>query len=369
MSDVSALPSFDAIFGGAPTVSAEAPGRVNLIGEHTDYHEGFVLPTAVPQRTRVEIRRRDDTRVQAWTANFPGDMVSFEIGRERPAHRWIDYVQGATAALSRRGYPVTGFDVRIASTVPPGGGLSSSAALEISLLRALRSLFVLPLDDLSLATLGRQVETDFVGAPVGIMDQMASSLARPGEALLLDTRSLLFERIPLPPDAELIVINSGVPHQHALGEYATRQRESFEAAAELGVGVLRDMGMADLPRINKLPAVLAKRARHVVTENDRVVRAAQALREHDLAEFGRLLDASHVSMRDDYEISTPEIDALVAIGQRDPDVRGARLTGGGFGGSVVMVARAGAGLAAAARVLDLYHRQTGLTGTRLLPVV
>jgi len=276
-------------------------------------------------------------------------------------------VQGVTAMLARRGVDLPGFDVSITSDVPLGAGVSSSAALEVSLLRGLRELLQLPVDDLELAKIARSVETDFVGAPIGIMDQVASSLGRDGEALFLDTRTLDVMRVPLPSSIELVVIDSGITHAHAGGEYAIRRRESFEAAHRLGVEYLRDIDVASLPRIAALPPVLARRARHIVTENQRVLEAVDALRGGDAVRLGALFAASHASMRDDYETSTPEIDTLVAIGEQHPDIYGARLTGGGFGGSVVLLAKSGRGASAAGVIRDTYSRSTGREATVLVP--
>jgi galactokinase len=364
----SSQPTFADLFGAPPETQAHAPGRVNLIGEHTDYHGGFVLPSVVPQHTTVELRARGDRRVRGRTTAASEGAVEYELGSETPGRGWIDYVQGVTQALRLRGFEIAGVDFRVDSTVPLGSGLSSSAALEVSTLRALRSRFGLALDDLELARAAHAAETAFVGAPVGIMDQFISSLGQPDSALLIDTRAQTYETIPLPRSMDLVVLNSGIVHQHAGGQYGVRRRESFDAAARLGVERLRELSLVDLPRVNALPPPLNRRARHVVTENDRVLRAAEALREGRLADLGRLLNASHVSMRDDYEVSTSEIDELVAIAQNTPDVFGARLTGGGFGGCIVAIAASGAGLAAATKVLDRYNLGLNRTGTRLLPV-
>jgi galactokinase len=347
--------------------AATAPGRVNLIGEHTDYHEGFVLPSTVPQRTTAVVRRRSDRRVEGVSANVPAEPLSFELGAETRAGGWGDYVQGITSVLARAGHRITGFEVHLESTVPLGAGLSSSAALEVALLRALRALFALPIDDLDIARLGQRAETDFVGAPVGIMDQMASSLGAPGQALFLDTRSLFVEAIPLPPTLALIVIDSGVAHQHAGGGYVTRRAESERAARQLGVRYLRDVSIDELPRLAVLPPIEARRARHVITENARVVQAADALRRADLERLGELFLRSHVSMRDDYEISTPEIDLLVDLAVADQRVYGARMTGGGFGGAVVIAARAGAGREVATAVARAYEEGSHRRATVLLP--
>jgi galactokinase len=347
-------------------VTADAPGRVNLIGEHTDYHQGFVLPTVIPQRTRVRVTRRADRLVRAISRETDGRPVQFSLGAEMVTHTWIDYVQGVTVEL-RALADLPGFDLAIESDVPVGSGLSSSAALEVSVLRALRQLLALEIDGVELARIAQRVETNFVGAPVGIMDQMTCSVGRQGEAILLDTRSLAYQPVRLPESVQLVVINSGVRHHHAGGEYATRRRESFEAATRLGERWLRDLSVAQLDRVDALPDLLARRARHVITENQRVHDTAAALAVGDLETVGALFYASHASMRDDYETSTPEIDALVELGRDDPDVYGARLTGGGFGGSVVMLARAQMGNTVASRIVAAYRSRVNAAGCVVIP--
>jgi galactokinase len=262
---------------------------------------------------------------------------------------------------------VGGFDLRLRSDVPLGSGLSSSAALEVATLRAIRAAFDLPLGDIELARAAQRAEVEFVGAPVGIMDQMAASLAGERHALFLDTRSLVFERIALPESLDLVVIDSGVAHQHVSGDYATRRRESEEAARRLGVGRLRDLGSEALPRIDTLPPALARRARHIVTENDRVLRARAALLAGDLRALGALFAASHASMRDDYEVSVPAVDLLVELASSHPAVYGARLTGGGFGGAIVAAAERGSAGDVAARVSAAYAERSGRTATTLVP--
>jgi len=350
---------------------ADAPGRVNLIGEHTDYHEGFVLPTVIPQRTRVTVARRNDAQVRASSDAVGGSaaVLDYTIGDEKAGRGWLDYVQGVTSVLARHGLAPGGFDLQIESSIPMGAGVSSSAALEVSLLRALRAMFELPLDDLRLAQLARQVETTFVGAPVGIMDQMASSLGRNGEALFIDTRTLETTPVPIPETIGLIVIDSGTSHAHADGAYRTRREESFQAAAMLGVTTLRDVDATALARLDALPSVLARRARHVVTENARVLAAVEALRVADTVALGALFDQSHASMRDDYEITTPAIDTLVLLGRAHPDVYAARMTGGGFGGSVVMLARKDKAAAAATAISGEYTRTTQQSGRVLVPLL
>ena len=359
--------SFAGVFRRPAEAQASAPGRVNLLGEHTDYHEGYVLPTPIPQTTTAAVSARPDRVVQAFSAGISAEVEQYVLGSETRGCGWLDYVQGLTVALARIGIQVPGFDLYLESTVPVGGGVSSSAALEISVLRALRTRFGFALDDVGLARVGRAAENDFVGAPVGIMDQMASSLGRAGEALFLDTRTLAVERIPLPPAIDLIVIESGVTHQHAGGEYATRRRESFAAAAQLGVPFLRDAGLDAIGRLASMDPVVRRRARHIITENQRVLDAVAALRAGDAPALGRLMTESHASMRDDYQISTPEIDALVKIAVTQEEIFGARLTGGGFGGSIVAIARAGTGADVAERIARAYSARTGTTGTVIVP--
>jgi galactokinase len=352
----------------SPVVHATAPGRVNLIGEHTDYNGGFVLPTAIPQQTHVELSRRQDQTVAAQSANDPrpGDYV---LGREAARRDWLDYVQGVTWALRQAGFDIpNGFDLRITSDVPLGAGLSSSASLEVACLRAIRQAFALEeLDDVRLARLGQTAENDFVGAHCGIMDQMAASLADGSTALFLDSRSLEFRRIPLPADADLVVVHSGVVHEIAGGDYNTRRAECEAAAQRLGVPQLRDLGLADLGRIQELPEPFGRRARHVVTEDERVLDAVQALQDADLARLGELFFASHASMRDDFEVSVPAIDLLVEIARADSAIYGARMTGGGFGGSVVMLAGDGQGRAAGERIARTYAERSGRSPTLLVP--
>jgi len=361
-------PSFETLFGRPAFLTASAPGRVNLIGEHTDYNGGFVLPTVIPQRTVVELSPRADRLVRVWSASVPEPrLVTYELGTEARRGGWSDYVQGITWVLGAAGHALCGLDARITSGVPLGSGLSSSAALEISLMRALRAAFDLALDDVPLALLARRAENEFVGAPVGIMDQMACSLAGERDALFLDTRTLTYELVLLPPGVELIVINSGVAHNHAKGDYRTRRRECEEASRLLGVPQLRDLGQADLARVMALPDPLGRRARHVVTEDDRVLAATRAMRANDAAALGRLFFESHDSMRDDYEVSVPEVDVLVEEARLQPDVFGARLTGGGFGGAVVVLVRAGSARQVAERVAARYAQRCSRRATVLVP--
>jgi galactokinase len=350
-----------------PDAVSSAPARVNLIGEHTDYCDGLVLPMPLLLGTRVELWSRSDRRVVAQSALEGSSQLSYRLGDERAGQGWLDYVQGVTVALRQAGCAVGGVDVEISSDIPAGAGLASSAALCVSLLRALREAFRLPLDELGLARLARVAETDFVGAPVGLMDPLAASLGKPGSALFIDTRSLAMEHLPLPAGVEVGVIHSGISHHNADGTYVERRREAEAAAHALGVKVLRDVGEADLERIAKLPVPLDRRARHVVTENARVSAFVAALRSANSAPLGALLGASHHSLRDDYAVSHPDVDVLVALAQAEPDVLGARMTGGGCGGAVLFLARAGRAGEVGSRLSRRYRAKTGRPGALLVP--
>jgi galactokinase len=369
VSPAAAREHFTRLYSRAPQVVTSAPGRVNLIGEHTDYNGGYVLPMAIPQRTCAAAARVDGNLARAASRNLAtSDRIrEFTVGSEVVTRTWVDYVQGVTQALARDGYAIGGFDLAIVSDVPLGSGLSSSAALEVSVLRALRDLFSLVLDDVRLAQLGQRAENEFVGAPVGVMDQMAASLADDHTALFLDTRTLQYEQVPLPSGAALAVINSGVAHNHASGDYRTRRAECERAAQALGVPQLRDLYMEDLPRVERLPEPIGRRARHVITEDHRVLDSVAAMKAGDLRRLGELFNASHASQRDDFEVSVPEIDLLVSLAQAERGVYGARLTGGGFGGSIVALVENDAASAVATRVAAAYGDRSGRRATVLVP--
>lgn len=368
------------INGKSEVLRGVACGRVNLLGEHTDYNEGLVLPTAIPQRTEVALQLRSDRRVIAASSHIDnGAPQQYELGHERRGRGWLDYVQGVTQLLAARDFPISGFTLHIESQIPTGSGLSSSAALLIAILRVSRQAFALPLDDLDLARLAQQIENEFVGAPVGILDPLACSLCARDTALYIDTKTLTFESLPLPAAVELVVIHSGISHTLAAAashgaDYRTRRAECERAAALLGVKSLRELAEEDLDRAASLPAPLFARVRHVLTENARVRGAVEILRrgasrEADLRELGALFAGSHRSQRDDYEVSIAEIDQLVEIGANDRDILpgAARLTGGGFGGSVVMLARRGFAHEAAQRITNEYEKKTEQQPTILVP--
>lgn len=368
------MPGFLARFGVLPDAFASAAGRVNLMGEHTDTSEGYVLPIAIPRQTRVELALRTDGVVRVASNAFVGDET-FELGREAKRGSWIDYVQGTVQALVRAAPALAsvlrGFDALVTSDLPLGAGLASSAALEIAVIRALCTACGVPLDPVAMARIGRAAENDFVGMPSGIMDQMAATLATESAALFLDTRSLAYEHVALPASLELLVIDSGVAHAHAGGEYATRREEVARAAYVLELKTLRDAGDGD-PRarsaaIAMLSPPLDRRARHVVSENHRVLDTVVALRVADEGALARLFRASHDSLRDDFEVSVPDVDRLVAIAQADPGVVAARMTGGGFGGAIVALARRGQAADAGARICAVYGTSRGAEGAVVVP--
>ena len=340
-------------------IEATAPGRVNLIGEHTDYNGGFVLPTILPLQTSVTLTPRTDQIVHACSDLEEEKIKEYTLGDEKPTGSWIDYVAGVTWTLRRSGSRRCGFNLDITSNVPLGKGLSSSAALEVAVLRGLRTMNSLTLSDLEIALLAHAAETQFVGAPVGLMDQMVCSLGTRGNAFFLDAGSREFKDIPLPPGTSIKIIDSGIAHKNAGGGYRDRRRECEEAARALKVNRLRDLTPADLPRIDALPTPLNRRARHVVTEDARVLEAVDALKSADLKKFGTLLTASHASLRDDFEVSLAEIDWLVDAALKDPHVLGARLTGGGFGGCVLVLCTPDAPSGVAQRVVDRYRKECG----------
>jgi galactokinase len=311
---------------------------VNLVGEHTDYNEGLVLPTLIPQRVVVNVDPLADRRITLRT-NAPGlSPIETRLDAIAPRHDWSDHVLGVVDALRRRGHAVGGFGAQIRSTVPVGAGLSSSAALGVATVRALREAFDIAIDDHEVALVAHESEDRFVGAHVGLMDQLVCSLGRDGEALRIDLRDRSTRRVPLDQIAmDIAVIDSGIRHQHATGSYNTRRRECDEAARALGVRTLRDVP-ADV-NTTALPPTLARRVRHVVTENARVDAAVHAIARGDPATLGEIINASHASLRDDFQVSLPEIDDIVATAQRDADVFGARIVGGGFGGSVLVLTR------------------------------
>jgi galactokinase len=354
--------SFEQVYGKAPAAVGAAPGRVNLLGEHTDYNEGYVLPIAIAQQTRVAIRRAD-TALSSVYAQELDESASFSL-EAPPPEQFAKYVYGCLAELQAAGFAVPPLDLHVASEVPIGVGLSSSAALEVATLRAVRSLLALPLDDVRIAQLAQRAEVFHAGVRCGILDQMAASLADTRHALLLDTRTLERQRVRLPAGSAILVLDSGVARALASSGYNARRAECEEAARQLGVASLRDLqAEPDWQRIEALPDPLGRRVRHVLSENSRVLQAAECT---EAPAFGALMNASHASLRHDYEVSVLALDRLVALLQQAPGVHGARLTGAGFGGACVALVKTEAVDTVGAQVLAQFA-EAGGRGRRLVP--
>lgn len=335
---------FEILYRRPPTLLSIAPGRVNVIGEHVDYNGGWVLPAAIDRCLLMAVAPRHDDRVSLATADFEG-VLEFDGKDLAPgrAKDWSRYVRGVMAGLARAGSPVPGFDACVASTIPVGGGLSSSAALEAATALAGLALAGAEMERFAIAKLCQQAEHDYAGVPCGIMDQAAVLCCRAGHLLLLDCESETYVQTPMPSaDWSLLIINSGVSHELASGEYAQRRAACEQAAKRLRVPSLRHVSPADLPLALELPGLteeMRRCVRHVVTENDRTSRCVAALQAGDLATAGQLLNASHASLRDDYRVSCAELDFIAATAQAESGVAGCRMTGGGFGGSCVALVR------------------------------
>ena len=345
--------TFQSVFGYAPAVTGRAPGRVNLLGEHTDYQGGFVLPAAIPQQATVSIGKNGGDAHRLHSANLRQTLT---VGVGEVGTGFAPYLTGSIALAGVQ----DALDLWVWSDVP-SGGLSSSAALELATLRALRKLYALPLDDVDLALIGQRVEHEYVGVMCGVMDQMASSLADTDHMLFLDTRSLERRKLPMPAGTQLLVIDSGVPRRLAESGYNERRAQVEEASRLLGVTQLRDV--QDVAQLSALPELLHRRARHVVSENARVLEALDA----DAALFGSLMNASHASLQGDYQVSHPQVDALVALLQAHAQVYGARMTGAGFGGAVVAMVQRGQAAQVAAGVLPEYGALGGAQGRMVVP--
>jgi galactokinase len=370
--------------GRSPTVS-RAPGRVNLIGEHTDYNDGFVMPAALEFATLTAASQRHDRRLRVYsmimdeTREF--DLDSPPLG---PTGYWSDYIVGVALMLERSGRTLVGADLIVWSDVPIGAGLSSSAALEVSCAHALLTESGLPFDPIEIAQLCQRAENDFVGMRCGVMDQYISCCGVAGNALLIDCRSLESRNVAIAPNLRLLIADSRVRHQHAGGEYNLR-REACEEGVKLlsrylgPIQALRDVTPKQLEaKRRKLPELIYRRCRHIVTENARVLEAERALGSGDLVACGRAMNASHISMRDDFEITCPEVDMLAGLAQTVKGVYGSRMTGGGFGGCTISLIEAFAVDKASQILIDGYRIGMGRDvdiyvcapsdGARLIPV-
>lgn len=362
--------AFSQRYGVHPRLMVRAPGRVNLIGEHTDYNDGFVFPVAIDRATYVAARPRDDRQVHILALDIGEedefDLDDFGHSAERP---WSNYIRGVAKALLVAGHSLAGVNLLITSDVPQGAGLSSSAALEIAVGYAFQLLNRLNLLGEELALLAQGAENNFVGVQCGIMDQFISALGRKDHALLIDCRELIARPVPLPHDARIVICDSSVRHEHGTSGYNIRRAQCEEAVRLLKpvlpkITALRDVSLHDLDQHGALlPAVVLRRARHIVSENVRVLESVAALERGDYARFGLLMNQSHISMRDDYEITVPPIDLLVELAQAVSGCYGSRMTGGGFGGCTVSLVANSAVESFATTVALGYAEAAGKTAT------
>jgi galactokinase len=359
--------AFRKVFGAEPEVIVRAPGRVNLIGEHTDYNDGFVLPAAIDRAIAYAGRRRAGRQVRACSVDFQ-DSVEFSLDNTTKdgKHAWSNYLRGVSKFLEQDGHRLSGAEVVLGGDVPREAGLSSSAAVEVGAAAFWNKLLDLGLDAVYVIKLARRAENEFVGVPCGIMDQFISALGRRDHALFLDCRDLSYRHVPLRRDVKIVVCNSGVKRALAQSEYEVRLKQCRQAVAQiaatgLAVQSLRDVAPSNLEAARPaLSELLLRRARHVVTENQRTMEAVNVLEAGQIERFGELMNASHASLRDDYEVSSRELDALVELAWKQPGVLGARMTGAGFGGCTVNLVRAAAAENFAHAVAQGYQETLGL---------
>ena len=357
---------FEKTFGSRPSIY-RAPGRVNLIGEHTDYNDGFVMPAAVGFSTYVAIAGRMDRKLVIRSEEFPGDF-EFDLDNlpEQRLGAWCDYVLGVASVLWEGGHRLAGANLLVHGEVPIGAGLSSSAALEVSSALALLSLTKTDVPRPELAKLCRAAENNFVGAKVGIMDQFVSCMGKAGHAFLLDCRSLEYRFVPIPAGLRLVVCNTMVKHDLATGAYNTRREECekgvrYFARLDPTIRALRDVPLSMLDQYSDdLPATIWKRCSHVIRENQRTLDAARALTDGDLVKVGKLMHESHCSLRDLYEVSCRELDLMVEAADGLPGFCGGRMTGGGFGGCTVNLVREENAGDFAKQIADRYRQATGI---------
>jgi galactokinase len=357
---------FETLYGAAANVY-RAPGRVNLIGEHTDYNDGFVMPAAIDMWTYAAVGPRPDRLLHVYSENFQ-ESVEFELGKLSPGKtgHWSDYVRGVAGVLEAHGHPLRGANLVIQGDVPLGSGLSSSAAIEVATAFALIGNSGLTIDRTSIARMCQQAENEYTGTPCGIMDQFVSCHGREGHGLMLDCRSLDYRLFPLPASVCLLICNTMVKHELASSEYAARRRECHEGVRILrgvlpGIRALRDVRLQDLERHKDLlTPVVYQRCRHVISENERVQKAAEALQQADIDGFGRFMAESHRSLREDYEVSCRELDIMVNIAQAQPGVHGARMTGGGFGGCTINLVETSTAEDTRRSITQRYETETGI---------
>ncbi|UJF17528.1 galactokinase [Vibrio sp. SS-MA-C1-2] len=360
--------SFTELFDYQPSHIIQAPGRVNLIGEHTDYNDGFVLPCAIDYQAVVAAAKRDDNIVRIISVDYDNEINQFDLTEEITFEEncmWANYIRGVVKCLLGRGFKFGGVDISVSGNVPQGAGLSSSAALEVVIGQTFKELYNLEISQAEIALNGQQAENEFVGCNCGIMDQLISAEGQKGHALLIDCRSLETQAVSMPEDMSVVIINSNKKRGLVDSEYNTRRAQCEEAASIFGVKALRDVTIEQFnAKVADLDPVVAMRARHVITENDRTVAAAQALRNSDLALMGKLMAESHASMRDDFEITVPEIDTIVDIVKAEiGEQGGVRMTGGGFGGCVVAIMPPALVEQVKAAIEAQYQEKTGLKET------
>ena len=355
------IQEFEQRFGGAPVFIVRAPGRVNLIGEHTDYNDGFVVPMAIDRAVWIALRPRADGRVVGHSLDLDQSVEFWLEDNKDEQVGWGDYVKGVAWALEDAGYALRGWEGVVTGDVPIGAGLSSSAALEMATARAFAATSAFPWEATKLAKIGQRAENEWVGVNCGIMDQLISAAGVADHALLIDCRSLEMQAVPLPPDTVVVVLDTMTRRGLVDSVYNERRAQCEAAARFFGVPALRDVSVDQfLARANELDETTRRRALHVVTENARALQAAQVMLRGDAVELGRLMDASHISLRDDFEVSSNELNAIVACAQRDDGCYGARMTGAGLGGCAVALVRTAAVDAFADNVSSCYEEETGL---------
>lgn len=354
--------AFIETFGEEPTFIVHAPGRVNLIGEHTDYNDGFVLPMALPYAVWIGLRPRDDRQVRIQSLDF-GETAVFSLNHlQRQSANWDEYVKGMAWALQEDGFALSGWEGVMGGDVPIGAGLSSSAALEIAAARAFQAVSGFAWDDKTMALAGQTTENRWMGAQTGIMDQLASAAGPPGHALLIDCRSLETQTVAVPEGTAVIVMDTGTRRGLVDSAYNERRAQCETAACFFNVSHLRDVSAAEFAdREAELDDLTRRRARHIVLENGRVLETVVALQNNDLARVGRLMNASHASLRDDFEVSSPALDAIVACAQNHPACYGARMTGAGFGGCAVALVQSENAADFIDYVADCYAERGGNT--------
>lgn len=354
------IEAFEQKFGERPSTIIRAPGRVNLIGEHTDYNDGFVLPMAIDRAVWLALRPRDDGRIHA-TSLEQTEPVDFALTNIQHSGGWGEYVKGMAKMLQDAGHELTGWEGVLTSDVPVGSGLSSSAALEMAVGCAFAAVSGFPFDGKKMARLGQKTENEWVGANTGIMDQMISANGQEGFALLIDCRDLSTQPIPLPEGTAVLIMDTMTRHSHTESGYNERRQQCEAAAAHFEVKALRDVSIKEfLARETELEPLVRQRARHVVTENLRTLNATTAMQNGDAPLLGQLMNESHASLRDDFEVTNEELDIMARIAQTQYGCYGARMTGGGFGGCAVALVRADLAEEIATTVAAQYEAATGL---------